>query len=480
LALFSSSVGDVFSQIWVPRRYAASAAIGAQVGNALGSFRDYNAIRTGQKMQMAALEGQIARTTDEGERSSLEAELKYWRNVDSYARSSEKMALQAWGIQAEDFDQVKMAILDYLERPEYYKAEITKMKKVNDAMVHAARYLEHVEEMTSMDAVKKARDLAPELLRQSEVARPFCYRMSKDPDFLAEIQALESEGKIDKCQPFQFAMAYTDPFSNMRLQGDTLKTTKWIEEVRTQIAKLEPELATLTARRDAMEPEVKAADAARQQLNTEYNALRYREKGSPPEEERKRLMAEKYQALQQAAERDAPRGREYMRLSTDVTRLNERREFLRGKVTTAEARMIYHGVDTSLIATIPTPTPQETDEWDKVPPDTTPPPSTTAGGTLQADGFRKPASAPAVVTGRLDEAGIIALMKAGIAEGKMDEVTTEMVDTWEAKPDEEYNGEKFQIGTIRYSRDTVFGKKPFGAKARIQNGSIVRWVKDGR
>lgn len=471
---------DAVSQVWVPRRYAASAAIGAQVGNAIGSFRDYNAIRTGQKMQMAALEGEIARTTDAAERSSLEAELKYWRNVDSYARSSEKMALQAWGIQAEDFDQVKMAILDYLERPEYYKAEFARMKKVEDAMIHAARYLEHVEEMTSMDAVKKARELAPELLRQSEIARPFCYHMAKDADFLAEIQALESEAKIAKCQPFQFAMAYTDPFSNMRLRGDTLKTTKWIEEVRAEIAKIEPDLATLAARRDALEPEVKAADAARQELNREYNALRYREKSGLSEEERTRLMAEKYQALLQAGERAAPHGREFMRLNTDVTRLRERMEFLRGKVTAAEARKIHHGVDTSLIASIPTPTPKETSEWDKVPPDPAQAPSTAAGGAPPMDGFRKPTPTPTGGATRLDEAGIIALMKAGIAEGEMEEVTTEMVEAWEAKRDEEYNGETFQIGTIRYSRETLGGKKPFGAKARIRNGAIVRWVKDGR
>jgi hypothetical protein len=62
----------------------------------------------------------------------------------------------------------------------------------------------------------------------------------------------------------------------------------------------------------------------------------------------------------------------------------------------------------------------------------------------------------------------------------MEEVTTEMDESWEAKPDEEYNGETFQIGTIRYLRDTVFGKKPFGAKVRIRNGAIIRWVKDGR
>lgn len=455
-------------QVLVPKRYAGAAAIGGQIGDVAGAFGNYNDLRNSHKLRLAQIRGEMSRTTDPALLADLERELAYWENVDQYSRDAERMALESWGIYgAKDFDQFKLAILDYLQRPDYYKEQIALNRRITNAMIEISKYLTQVEEMDPMKAPVKAREMAPDILHLSTMSRALCYARSKDKAFQDEVAALHAEGKIVKCQPFQFSIAYTDPLVNMSFKGRTLEDSKRGAQLKKDLAVMEAALAEKRPVFEAADRELKPKFEKVQSLMAEYNKLRYSKEGAGSE-----AAKAKYAELVALRNEVDPPARQNEALRVEIQRIETQRDHCQGQVKEIDARKIYFGIDSNYIAATLNYTPQEEAEWLKVPS------FAAAGKPAPAfDGLRKETATPSPgPAARLDEAGIVSAMKKSIASGGFEEAKENQVTEWLAQPDEEYNGESFQMGKITYERETVFGMKKFTAFARIQNGAVVRWI----
>jgi hypothetical protein len=81
-----------------------------------------------------------------------------------------------------------------------------------------------------------------------------------------------------------------------------------------------------------------------------------------------------------------------------------------------------------------------------------------------------------VAQARLDADGIVALMKKNLGEGKISEFTVDQVSDWKAAEEETIDGQAYQVGTVSYKAETIFGVKELSAKALIKEGNIVRWI----
>ena len=67
-------------------------------------------------------------------------------------------------------------------------------------------------------------------------------------------------------------------------------------------------------------------------------------------------------------------------------------------------------------------------------------------------------------------------MQASIRSGQIKQFTFAQVLAWKAEPNETVDGEVFQIGTVTFKEDTIFGVKTFQAKALIKGGKVQRWI----
>ena len=52
---------------------------------------------------------------------------------------------------------------------------------------------------------------------------------------------------------------------------------------------------------------------------------------------------------------------------------------------------------------------------------------------------------------------IVALMKAGVAEGKVTEFTAEQVVSWQAAEAMEFDGKTYQTGLVKFKAETILG-----------------------
>lgn len=53
---------------------------------------------------------------------------------------------------------------------------------------------------------------------------------------------------------------------------------------------------------------------------------------------------------------------------------------------------------------------------------------------------------------------------------------TSEVKSWVAEPQETIEDVTYDVGSVLYEQDTVFGLKSMAAKAYIRNGKVERWV----
>jgi hypothetical protein len=73
-------------------------------------------------------------------------------------------------------------------------------------------------------------------------------------------------------------------------------------------------------------------------------------------------------------------------------------------------------------------------------------------------------------------ADVIGTMQASIRAGQIKEFSFAQVQEWTQEPDEEIDGEKYQIGIATYKAETLFGVRAIQAKALIKDGKVQRWI----
>jgi hypothetical protein len=67
-------------------------------------------------------------------------------------------------------------------------------------------------------------------------------------------------------------------------------------------------------------------------------------------------------------------------------------------------------------------------------------------------------------------------MQASVSTAQIKEFTREQVLSWKEEPDETVEGVTFQVGTLIYKKETIFGVKSISAKALIRDGKVQRWI----
>ena len=87
-----------------------------------------------------------------------------------------------------------------------------------------------------------------------------------------------------------------------------------------------------------------------------------------------------------------------------------------------------------------------------------------------------PAPAPEPVSKKLDEAGIVAAMKASVTDGKVTEFKANQVTAWKAGEDMEFDDETYQTGTVTFKAETILGVQEHDALALIKDGKIEKWM----
>jgi hypothetical protein len=76
----------------------------------------------------------------------------------------------------------------------------------------------------------------------------------------------------------------------------------------------------------------------------------------------------------------------------------------------------------------------------------------------------------------LGGADVVRIMQESIRGGQIDEFDYDNVLSWDVGPPEILKGESFEIGTVSYKAETIFGLKTIMAKALIKNGKVQRWI----
>jgi hypothetical protein len=71
---------------------------------------------------------------------------------------------------------------------------------------------------------------------------------------------------------------------------------------------------------------------------------------------------------------------------------------------------------------------------------------------------------------------VVPVMQASIRGAQIKEFTYAQVLGWKAEPNETVNGEVFQVGSVTYKAETIFGVKTIQAKALIKQGRVQRWI----
>jgi hypothetical protein len=81
---------------------------------------------------------------------------------------------------------------------------------------------------------------------------------------------------------------------------------------------------------------------------------------------------------------------------------------------------------------------------------------------------------PAAV--KLDEAAIIALLKADVKAGKVTEFKASQVTGWEAGDELEFDGDTYQTGHVTFKAETILGVQEHEAIALIEDGKVYKWM----
>ncbi len=67
-------------------------------------------------------------------------------------------------------------------------------------------------------------------------------------------------------------------------------------------------------------------------------------------------------------------------------------------------------------------------------------------------------------------------MQTSLQEHQIKEFTIEQVLGWKAESNETVNGVVFQVGSLTYKAETIFGVKTIQAKALIKDGQVQHWI----
>lgn len=76
----------------------------------------------------------------------------------------------------------------------------------------------------------------------------------------------------------------------------------------------------------------------------------------------------------------------------------------------------------------------------------------------------------------LDEAGILACIKASVQGERVSEFTADQVSTWEVVEDMEFDGQTYQVGSVTVEEQTILGPQTNKAIALIEDGEVVKWL----
>jgi hypothetical protein len=67
-------------------------------------------------------------------------------------------------------------------------------------------------------------------------------------------------------------------------------------------------------------------------------------------------------------------------------------------------------------------------------------------------------------------------MRQSLEKGEIKEFTVTQVKSWKAEPQETLEGSTYDVGTVTYEQETIFGLKTIIAKAYISNDKVDRWI----
>jgi len=109
-------------------------------------------------------------------------------------------------------------------------------------------------------------------------------------------------------------------------------------------------------------------------------------------------------------------------------------------------------------------------------PDPTPAPAAEPTPAPVPEPTPAPAPTPEPVASKLDEAGIVAAMKASVTEGKVTEFKAAQVTSWKAGEDMDFDGESYQTGIVTFKAETILGVQEHDALALIKGGKIEKWM----
>lgn len=76
----------------------------------------------------------------------------------------------------------------------------------------------------------------------------------------------------------------------------------------------------------------------------------------------------------------------------------------------------------------------------------------------------------------LDEAGILACIKASVQGERVSEFTADQVSAWEVVEDMEFDGQTYQVGSVTVEEQTILGPQTNKAIALIEDGEVVKWL----
>ena len=107
-------------------------------------------------------------------------------------------------------------------------------------------------------------------------------------------------------------------------------------------------------------------------------------------------------------------------------------------------------------------------------PAATPTPAAEPAPTAAPAPAPAPVPAPAAVTGVASD--VVKIMQESVRSQQIKEFTLPQVLGWKAEADETVDGEAFQVGTLTYKAETIFGVKTIQAKALIKGGKVQRWI----
>ena len=87
-----------------------------------------------------------------------------------------------------------------------------------------------------------------------------------------------------------------------------------------------------------------------------------------------------------------------------------------------------------------------------------------------------PTPDPTSVVKKLDEAAIIAIMKASVKDRKVTEFQANQVTAWKAGADMTFEEESYQIGRVTFKAETILGVQEHDAIALIKDGKVRKWM----